>query len=425
MKIEVTDLSPVKKSLFVEVGADEVARESETVVRRLASRVRVPGFRPGKVPLDVVRARFAREIREDVREQLVSRLYREATAERGLKPLGDPALEQLSEPVDGAFSFRTSFEVLPELAPQGYRAVEVREPSSKVEEEEIARTIEELRQSQAKLVSEEGRSAAAGDLVIADVEGRPEEGEPFRRERTPIEVGAADNLPQFNEKLLGASAGAVAEFPVPYPKDHDNTLLAGKTVLFRVTVHEVKRREVPALDDDLARDLGDFESLEALRSRVRADLEERKRAESRMALRQALLDKILIENPVVLPEILVDEEIQQRLEDFVRAVLMQGVDPEKLKVDWKAIRERQEAPARKAVHARLVLDAVARAESISVEDEEVRARIRAEAERRGEPFEALRGALEKRGGLEALRDQLVREKTLDFLTSVANIQHEG
>ena len=425
MKIEVTDLSPVKKSLFVEVGADEVAKETEAVVRRLASRVRVPGFRPGKVPLDVVRARYARDIREDVREQLVSRLYREATLERGLKPLGDPALEQLSEPVDGAFSFRTSFEVLPDLAPKGYRAVEVREPSAKVEEEEVGRMLEELRQSQAKLVSEEGRAASAGDLVVVDVEGRPEEGEPFRRERTPIEVGAADNLPEFNEKLLGLASGAVAEFPVPYPKDHDNAALAGKTVFFRLTVHEVKRRDVPALDDELARDLGDFESLEALKARVRADLEERKRAEARLALRQSLLDKILIENPVVRPEARVDDGIEQRLEDFVRAVMMQGVDPEKLKVDWKAIRERQEAPAKKAVHARLLLDAVARAESISVEDEEVRARVRAEAERRGESFEVLRSALEKRGGLEALHDQLVREKTLDFLTSVANIEREG
>jgi trigger factor len=425
MKVEVTDLSPVKKSLSIEVGPDEVARETDEVVRRLAARVRVPGFRPGKVPLGVIRTRFAKEVEEDVRDRLVTRLLTEAAREKGIKPLGQPVLDDLSHDKDGPLTFRTTIEVTPGIEPKGYKGVEARETSSAVVDADVDRALEELRQSQARLVAEEGRVASTGDVIIADVEGVPEGGEPIRRERTMIEVGATDNLPEFNERIHGAASGAILEFPVAYPKEYDNASLRGKNVRYRLEVHEVKRREVPALDDEFARDLGEFESLDALRRRIREDLEERRRTEARLALRQSILDKVLLENTVALPDVLVEEEIHHRLEDFVRAVMLQGVDPSKIKVDWKEIRDRQEAPARKAVHARLVLDAVAAAESIAVEPSEVDARIRKEAERIGEPAEVVRKRLAKDGGIETLQDQLVREKTLDFLTSLANIQREG
>jgi trigger factor len=421
----VTDLSSVKKSLSIEVGPQEVEKETGDVVRRLASRVRVPGFRQGKVPLGVVRTRFAKEVEDDVRDRLMSRLLAEATREKGLKPIGEPVLDHLSHDKDGPLSFRTTFEVMPEIEPKGYKGIEAREPSAEVTDAEVEKALEDLRQSQARLVSEEGRVASTGDVIVADIEGQPEEGEAFRRERTMIEVGAPDNLPEFNERVHGAPAGSDLEFAVAYPKEYDNASLAGKSVGYKVHVHEVKRRVVAALDDDFARDVGDFESLDALRTRMRTDLEERKRNEARMALRQSILDKILLENPAVLPDALVEDEIHHRLEDFVRAVMLQGVDPSKIKVDWKEIRDRQEAPARKSVHARLVLDAVARVESIEVDPSEVDARIRKEAERIGDPFEVVRKRLAKGEGVEALQHQLVRERTLDFLTTVANIQREG
>jgi trigger factor len=424
MKVEMTDLSPVKKSLSFEVGPDEVARETDEVVRRLAARVRVPGFRAGKVPLGVVRTRFAKEVEGDVRERLVAKLHAEAARDKGLKPLGEPVLDHLSHDKDGPLTFRTTFEVAPRIELKGYRGVEAREPSAAVADADVERALGDLRQAQSRLVAEEGRAATTGDVIVVDVEGRPDDGEPFRRERTLIEVGASDNLPEFNERIHGAAAGADLEFPVAYPKEYDNPSLAGKTVRYHLKIHEVKRREVPALDDDFARDLGEFEDLAALRKRVREDLDERKRHEAQLALRQSVLDKVLLENPVALPDVLVDEEIHHRLEDFVRTLMLQGVDPSKIKVDWKEIRDRQEAPARKSVHARLVLDAVALRESIAVERGEVEARIAKEAERIGEPMEAVRKRLAKAGGIEALQDQLVREKTLDFLTSVANIERE-
>ena len=424
MKVELTDLSPIKKSLTIEADPEDVERETEAVLRRYAGQVRIPGFRPGKAPLDLVRSRFGDQIHEDVRERLVGRLYAEATREKNLRPLGEPALEEISDQGETPLRFKTTFEVLPELAPKGYRGVEVREAGVTVADEDVEKALESLRESQARFVTEDGRAAATGDVVVADVEGTPEGGEPFRREGVMIALGEADNVPEFNEKLVGVAAGSNLEFDVSYPEDFAAKELAGKPVAYRLHVHEVKRKEIPALDDELAKDLGEFADLAALRERVRNDLLEEKRAVASRGTRQAILDKVLIENPVLLPDVLVDEEIQHRLEDMVRMMAMQGVDPRTLDVDWKQLRDRQEEPARKMVHAKLVLDAISRIEGVEAADDEVDGHVRREAQRAGEKYEKLRARLEKSGGREALRAQLVREKTLDFLSSVANI-HRG
>lgn len=425
MKIEIKDVSPVKKTLSVEAGVEEVERETEEVVRRYAQKAKIPGFRAGKVPIPVIRTRFAREIKEDVRDRLLTRLYAEATREKGLTPLGNPDLEEVSFEADAPFRFRTTFEVRPELEPRNYRGIEVRVPPVAVAENEIEQALEDLRKNQVRLVTEPERAASTGDVVVADVEGEPEGGEPFRKEGVMIETGATGNLPAFNEGILGATAGSTREFSVSYPKEYDAPHLAGKLVRYRLAIHEVKRAEYPNVDDEFAKDLGDFESLTALRERIRSDLGARKEAQAKEAVRQRLLEKVLLENPIPLPDVLVQEEIQHRLEDFVRSMMMQGLDPRQLEVDWKQIRAGQEEPARKSVHARLVLDSIAAANSVDAPEQEVEARIRVEAARGGQDARDLRKRLEQGGGLEALKNQLVREKTLDFLTSVANIHREG
>lgn len=421
MKIELVDINPVKKSLAIEADADEVVRETAAVVRRWASQVKVPGFRQGKVPTELVRKRFSKEIEEDVRERLVSRLYAEAAREKGLRPLGDPVLDELTAEPGQPFRFKTTFEVLPTLEVKSYTGVEVREAPAVVGDADVDEALESLRQAHTRYVVEEGRASETGDLVVADLVETIEGGEEKSRERAVIEVGAPDHLPAFNEQLHGVSAGRELDFTVRYPDEFPAARLAGKDVRYRFRVHEVKRRELPEVDDAFAKDMGEFESLDALKGRIRADLEERKRREARGALRQSILDKVLLENPVALPEILVDEEIRHRLEDMVRGMMYQGLDPRSVELDWKAARDRQEEPARKTVHARLVLDAVARKEGLSVSPEELDRRIVEEASRIGEDAEELGKRLRKSDGVQALEIQMVREKALDFLTSSANI----
>ncbi len=423
MKIDLTNLSPVKRRMSVEVTPEAVEREAASLLRDYRKKVRIPGFRQGKAPASVVRARFSKEMEDDLRDRVVSASFRLAAKEKGLRPLGDPALEEVSHEEGEPLTFQTTFEVLPEIELQRYRDVEVSRTAAEVGEEELERTLEELRQSRVQLIVEPGRRAVEGDVVIVDVEGSPDKGDSFQRERLPIEVGAKSNLPEFNEKLLGVQSGAELEFPVEYPADYQSSDLAGQRVGYRLTVHEVKRPELPELDDEFAKDLGDFEDLAALREKLRKDLDARKRHEADHALRQSVLDKVLIENPVVLPEVLVEAEVRGRLQEIVHKMMLEGLDPEKVKVDWKELRERQLEPAKKAVHARLILDAVAQAEKVQVDPSEVEERINRDAERLGQSPAKLRADLKKHSGRQALTVQLVREKSLDYLTSVANIHY--
>jgi trigger factor len=422
MKIELTDVSPVKKTMEVEVDAEDVSKETEAVLRRYTSQVQLPGFRQGKAPVAIVRKRFAKEIEDDVRERMISRLWREATQEKGLLPLGDPVLEELKHEEGAPFRFKTTFEVLPKFEVKDYKAVEAREPSAAVDDKDVADALESIRQGAARFVADEARLAEPGDVVVADLTEQPEGGEPKTRERIVLEVGARENPDAFNAKLGGAKTGSVLDFEVSYPGDHAAAQLAGKKVSYRIAVHEVKRKEIPLLDDDLAKDLGEFADLPALRERVRSDLADKKAAAARSAVRQAVLDKVLLSNPIVLPEVLVEEEIQHRLEDMVREMMFHGVDPRTMNLDWKQLRDRNEEPARKVVHARLVLDAIGIAEGVRVDRGELDRRIRVEAERIGESYDTVRERLAKGGGLQALETQMVREKSLDLITSVANIQ---
>jgi len=424
MRVDLTDLSAVKKRMLVEVDAEEVARETESILRGYAQKAKVPGFRPGKVPASVIRARFAKEVEEDVRERVVSRFYHAATREKGLLPLGEPVLEEINHEDGAPLSFKTTFEILPEIELAQYKGIEVRRPAVQVEDSEVKRALEDLRQAHAKLSTEDGREASTGDVIVVDLEGRPVDGETFKRERMLLEVGATDNLPAFNDRLEGAVADALLEFSVDYPQDYGAKELAGKSVAFTVKVHEVKRRDVPDLDDEFAKDLGEFEDLAALTAKVRQDLEQRKTHEADGAVRQSLLNKVLLENPVVLPEVLVQDEIRHRLEEIVRRMMAQGIDPQKAELDWEQMRKQQEQPASMAVHARLVLDAVAKAESVEVGNEEIEERLRRDARAMGQKLENVRAGLRKQGGMEVLKRQLVREKSLDLLTSVANIQNE-
>lgn len=422
LKIDVQDLSPVKRRMTVEVPPAEVERERAEVLRGYQKKVRLPGFRPGRVPLEMIRARFAEEIEQELREHVVAHYFHAAARERGIRPVGDPQVEDLAHEEQRGLSFRTTFEVLPRIEVRSFEGIEVRRPSCAVDDAEVDQALEQLRRSRARLVVKGEGGAAPGDVLIADVEAYPAGAEPVRRERVPIEIGGGDNPPEFDARLAGARPGDDLAFGVDYPPEHRTPALAGKRVEFRLHVYELKRPETPALDDEFARDLGPFDDLAALRARARADLEARKGHEAERQVRQSLLDKLLLANPIVLPDALVEREVRQRLEDFVRGLIARGIDPERAEIDWVELRARQETPARKTVHAGLVLDALAESRQLRVDPAEVDQRIAQDATALGQTAQELRRQLVERRALDAVAHQILREKTLDYLSSVANIQ---
>ena len=424
MNVDLEDLSTVKKRLSIEVPPEEVEQETAGVVRSFSKKARIPGFRPGKTPASVIQSRFAKEIREEVQDNLIRTCFMTAARERGLNPIADPALEDVKFERGEPLSFKVTFEVLPEFEVRDYREIEVSRPSTQVPPAEVDQSLAELQVARVRHIYEEGREAEEGDIVVVDVQGTPEEGEAFSRERTQVVIGAKENLPEFNEHLVGVKEGDEKEFPVQYPEGYPGKELSGKRVDFRLQVKEVKRRELPDLDDEFAKDLGDFAGMDELRSRVEEDLQARKKHEAENKVREALLDKVLLQNAIVLPEVLTESEIRHRMEEIVRGMMNQGIDPKNSKVDWEQMRKQQEDPARKSVHARLVLDAIAKAEGLEVDRRVVDERLRQEAQRMDETPENLREQLNKGSGMQALKNQLLRESTLDYLSSVANIRDE-
>jgi trigger factor len=409
--------------MSIEVGPEVVVAETAKVVRRYAEKARIPGFRPGKAPLSLVQTRFREEVAEEVKDQLISRLYADAAKEKGVKALGDPVLDEVVFEEGKPFSFKTTFEIWPEIDPKGYEGVEVTRPTAAVSDEDVTKSLEEIRESQAKLVLKD-KEAVTGDFLLANILGTPEKGDVFDRENVLVEIGSNHNLPEFNDRIEGAKKGDVLEFSVTYPKEHPNADMAGMEVAYKLTIHEVKVREMPELDDEFAKDLGEFDTLAQLSERIRTDLTTRKEQDAENQVKKELMDKILLENPATLPDVLVEEEIRHRMEDMVRSMMMQGVDPKELDVNWKEVRGKQEEPARTAVHARLVLDAIAEKTDLQVESSEVDDKIRAESERIGETYEELRKRLTGSGGLQSIRVQLLREKALDSVLAAAEIREE-
>ena len=421
MKVERKDISAVRKSLAIEVDAAAIAEETESVLRGYARKVNLPGFRPGKAPLEVLRKRFGDDVRQDVRDRLMARGYQEAMEESGLRPLGDPEVSDVHYEEGEPLRFTTTFDILPEIEPKDYKELEVQEQPATVEDSQVDEFMEQLRLSRTQWISEEGRSAVTGDMVVCDMNGAPEEGEPFDRENLSLELGATDNLPAFNEKLEGATAGETREFSVDYPDEYPADELKGKSVQFKVVVREVKVRQEPTLDDEFAKD-HDFDTLEAMRDDVRERLGKQKANEVKQAVRGALLDKVLLNNVVALPEVLIEQEVRHRLEELVRRMMMQGVDVENAQFDWEKLRKEQEEGARRSVHARLVLDAIASKEALTVSNEEAEQRIRSDAQQMGESPEKLMAQLREGGGLQALQNQLLREKALDWIHDSAKIE---
>lgn len=424
MKIEVNNISAVKKTMTVEVPPDMVAHERKHVVEGYAAKANIPGFRPGKAPLSVIEKRFAKELREEIRERVLTRAYAQAAKEKGLQPIADPMLDEVNDEAGEPFSFKTTFEIMPEIELKDYKGIEVRERKPVVGDAEIDKALEEIQLSRTQLVTEEDRVAVTGDVLLADIVGTPDEGEGFNRENMMIEVGATDNIPAFNDNVEGLAGGDSKSFSVKYPDDYGAPELAGRTVAYELTVHEVKRRETPEIDDEFAKDLGDFDDLAALKARIREDLEMRQKQEIDSEVRQTLLQKLVTDHPIVLPETLVEQEIRFRLEELARRMMSQGVDLEKADLNWKEIRDEQDEPSRKSVHARLLLDAIGRAEGLEISDEELNERIAHDAQHLGKKPAELRQQLEQAGGAQALVSQLLRDKSLDLVKTSANISVE-
>lgn len=440
MKTEFVDVNETRKNVRVEIPRDVVDAEIDRIARDYSRKARIPGFRTGKAPARVIKQRYKDQILHDVAHDLIPRAVDDALRERGMEAIDTPDVRDVTIDEGQPLTFTASFDTVPSFEPGEYSTIALRRPSSQVDDEAVNQALNRLRERAARFEPVEGRGIADGDAVVLDVEREGSGRESFsgdaptektsrpptdKHENVTIELGAKANPPGFDEQLLGLEVGAAKTFALRYPSDYPVTEMANTEATYTVSVKAIKKRVLPEIDDEFAKDLGEFETLDALRARVREDLEHEARHATDREVRGALMKQLAGRVPFEIPASLVEREIDRRLEDFARRLVEQQIDPRQAGIDWEAFRESQREVAREAVASALVLDEVARREQLEVADEEVNREVGRYAERTGRAVAAVRARLEKEGGLSRVYAGLRREKSIDFLMARATISGES
>lgn len=413
-----------KRELLIEIPAHTVREESDKVAAKYSRSVRVPGFRPGHAPARVVLQRYREEIKSEVVQTLLPKFFNDAVKDRRLATVGLPEFEDLKFEEGQPLTCKATFEVLPEFELKDYKGLEVEEEPVVVTEAEVGKALEGLRESAATYEVVSDRAAEDGDDVTVSYQGRAvkdPKAEPIEGRETIIHLEAQGGA--FDENLRGAKAGDTREFEVSYPEHSPSKRLAGKTISYRVEVHGIKRKVLPAVDDELARTVSDFSTLEELRTKVRQDVERLQGRKAENAVKERLVEELLKRHEFPVPPSMVKDQLEHRMESAMAQLVAQGIDPRSAQLDWGKLREGMQAGAEKAVRSAIILEKIAEAEKIEVSEEELDQSIREIAEQRREAPAALKTRLTRDGGLAKLQSSRRSQKVLDFVYHNAQFTH--
>jgi trigger factor len=412
-----------RRELDLEIPADEVSKATEKVAKDFAKVARVPGFRPGKAPISLIKRRFANDIKGEVLQTLVPEHVEKAVAEQKLTPVSQPQVDKLEYNEGQPVKFRASFEVLPEFSLGNYKNLEIEMPEMNINDESVANTLAEMQQRAAAFSPIEGRAVQNDDFVQVELHGTPEGGgEPLQAESVLCHVGAEETMEPFNENLRGANIGDHKAFDVDYPADYPDAKLAGKKFHYDVDVLGIKTKKLPELNDEFAKDVSDAASLDELKTKVREGLEHERDHRQKELQREKIIAELVKLHDFPVPESLVEHQMDVRLERVVRSLAQQGVDPRAVNVDWVSLRKRQEERAKDDVKAELVIDRIATEEKIDVTEEELQHELAHMAGHSGESAEAIRARLTKQGALDRMKAKLRSDKTVDWVAQNAKVK---
>jgi trigger factor len=433
MKTELIDVSPTRKEIKIEIEPEAVRSAYDRVSDRYAQLATVPGFRPGHAPREVVRTRFKDKIRGEVLQEIVPQAIQDAIAEHALDVIGEPGIhldnsEGLGKLGTEPINVHVHVEVLPEVTLGEYKGLEAARRVRPVTDEDVERVIEGLREASASLQPVEDRGAEIGDTVTVNFHGKfvetPDE-EDIQVEDVDVELGGAGVQQEFTDNLLGMRADEEKTFTVDYPEDFTSKGLAGKKVEYTATATAVRRKELPELDDEWAKSLGEeFESLENLREKVREDLQKRASFESENRIRSEVMKKLVEAHPFEVPQTLSEYQANNRLEAAVRDMIERGMDPRGQNINWEGVRDSMKAQADFDVRGSMLLERIAEEEKIEVREEEIEAEINEIAASSRQTPEQVRVALTKQGGATSIADRLRNRKALDLIVGNARVTDE-
>jgi trigger factor len=410
--------SGTKREIQVEIPASEVTRETETLIQKYQKLARIPGFRRGHVPPSVIRQRFSQDIKNDVVDTLVPRYFRKEADKLGLVPVSQPRVTDLHVHDGEPLRFKASFEIMPTIRAEGYRELRAEKPAISVTDEEVEESLKGLQEQHAAFTSVEGRALADGDFAQVSLDGEPKDGEgkPVHMDDILVEIAGKNTMPEFTSNLRGASTGDERRFDVQYPEDSSDKRLAGKTFTYTVRVHGIKQKSLPELNDQFAKELGEFANLDEVRKRIREGMEAERKHNAEREAKDKLVAELVKRNEFEVPEALVERQVDIRLERGLRALTAQGMKAEEIKkMDFNRLRAGQREQALQEVKASLLLDRIAEEEKIEVSDAEIDREIEALAKQSKQTSEEIRARLTRDGALDRIRNRIRSEKTLDFL----------
>lgn len=422
--VTVSESGPVVRTLEVEVDPQRVSKAFQRAWTDLGRRIRVPGFRPGKAPRSVLQKLYGTMVLGDLERQLVIESLPEALHQSGLEPVSEPAIDS-GPPSEGApYRYSARIEIRPVIELPTLEGLPAKRPTVSVSGADVEPVLEGLRQSHAPLVEEpEETRAARGHILTIDFTGRID-GVAFEGgsgQGVEVEIGSDRFIPGFEEQLVGAVSGERREVRCHFPEQYSRAELAGKEAVFDVSVGAIRRREIPALDDEFAKDVGEFASLEELRERVRSDLVARREREARQVLERSVVDALLERTNFDIPPSLVEQRLQRRLQAAQRE-LEAGLPAELLSAQLGRWRDEWRALAERDVRTALLLEAVGQARGVTVDDDEIDARIDRMAAEQGWDAKRLREVYRGHDAREALRRQIADEKALESLARDARIE---
>jgi trigger factor len=413
------------REIAVEVDADTVSKAFRTVVKKYQKLARIPGFRVGKVPETVIKSRFAKEVRQEVLDGLVSERFRTAIEEQKLAPVSQPQLTQLLLEDGAPLTFKAAFEVKPEIDVTGYDSTVVEKPDTTLTDAEYAGELARVMDQHATVEPvEEDRPLVDGDWAeiefkgeiqeMAQVVGEENENkpEPITGEDVLIEVNGANTLPAFTEALRGQRVGQEMTFEVSYPEDFGEQRLAGQTVKYDVTVKAIKSKSYPEKDEEFAKQLGDYENWPEFEEQLKARAQARKKDALENQAKEKMLGELIGRLQFPVPETFVQQQVDARLDRGLRALAQQGMSADDMrKLDFGRLRAAQRDQAIGEVKASLILDRIAEVEGVEVSEDEMEREMLMASLQAREPLDTLRARMVEDGSIDRMREQMRREKT--------------
>jgi trigger factor len=414
LKVAVEEIEGCKRRLAVEAPVDVVQKEWERAYGRVQKQARLPGFRKGHVPRSLVKLHFSDDVRREVAEHLIPDVYRQALTEARIDPVNEPDFKDVTLEENSPLSFVAVVEVKPEITLGDYRGLDIEHAPAPITDTEVDEALGHMREQQAEFTSVD-RLAAAGDRVVVDYTLAPDDHDPTNATGYAFDVGAGNVLPEIDAAAVGMKAGDERQVALRFADDHRMETLRGKGGSATLKVSEVKEKRLPALDDDFAKSVGEFDTLEVLRAEVRTQLEARRTAGERRVLEDKVVEAALARHTFTVPDAMVMRQVAHQVEHTRERMRRQGLDPDRVQWDYGKLITEMRPAAEQAVRRSLLLEAIAEKEAIAVPDPEVEAEVEKIAAASQRPGPAVRRMMEKSGDLEALRLGLRERKTLDFL----------